>query len=79
MLIDASADVNKCLPNGRSTLHTAAKHNNPTGIEMLIMAGAKVEHRDKSGNTALDLAQRYNHFGCVVALQSQFNPVRDEA
>jgi len=67
ILIAAGCDVN-AIPNGKSILMYVVEDNNTLLVQQLIAAGADVNFRDESGNTALRLARRKGYFDLDLML-----------
>jgi ankyrin repeat protein len=58
LALSRGADPNEPQPaTSMTALHLAAKKPCPTAIRELLAAGARIEERDKQGNTPLDLAR----------------------
>jgi hypothetical protein len=49
-------DVNAVAKDGRTALHVAAEHDHNDAAQLLIEAGVDVERKDRSGQTALQVA-----------------------
>jgi hypothetical protein len=57
LLLDNGADIDAVENDGTSALHFAAKHNyrrNDEGIKVLVAYGARIDIKDKDGNTPVD-------------------------
>lgn len=62
LLLDEGADTELAQRNtGMTALHHAAKDGDWPMAKVLVDHGARVDSRDKEGNTPLLLAARYNH------------------
>ena len=59
-LLQAGGDVNAADSNGRTPLMYALQYNQPTAVQLLLEHGANIKARDKSGMTALDLANQFD-------------------
>ncbi|XP_065201380.1 rabankyrin-5 [Planococcus citri] len=71
-LLSIHVDVNSRVQNSEQTtpLHLAAKNGNEMLVRSLILAGARVNDRDASGQTALHIASRAGHASVISALLS---------
>jgi ankyrin repeat protein len=61
LLLAHGADPNGCAQNGYTPLMCAATDGDAASAGMLIRAGARVDVRDRDGNTALALARELGH------------------
>jgi ankyrin repeat protein len=53
---------------GYSPLHIAVLQNQPTFVRRLVIAGARLDYKDREGNTPLHLTARRGHVECAEAL-----------
>jgi serine/threonine protein kinase/ankyrin repeat protein len=60
-LIDALPRIDERDRHGQTLLHVAAQADNPALVSRLISAGIRVDIRDNTGKTALDLWSPYHH------------------
>ncbi len=67
-LLASGADVNTVNRANNSALHKAAFHGHRAILRLLLEKGAK-QHRNKDGQTPLEIAQERKHEGCVLLLQ----------
>ena len=56
LFLDAGADVNQSTSTGETPLHAAAARDGGQIVRYLVSRGAKLDAKDKSGRTALDVA-----------------------
>ena len=61
--------MNQATEDGDTPLMVAASHNQPHMIELLLLAGANPDAKNKQGHIALEMAQYKKHPACVAALQ----------
>jgi ankyrin repeat protein len=54
--------------DGQTALHIAAFNNDKDGINLLLRYGADKMTQNSSGQTALDLARRYNSINVIALL-----------
>ena len=54
--------------DGNTLLHHAAKHLPANIIKQLISDGIDVNMKNKAGETALDIAERYNNQDAAIEL-----------
>lgn len=59
VLLEAGADPNRASATKTTPLHKAAMAGDLETVKLLIGAGADISAEDRSGRTALDLAERY--------------------
>jgi uncharacterized protein len=57
MLLDAGANINAVNNNGQSSLHAAARMDMKDLVRVLGERGANLDIKDRSGSTALDIAE----------------------
>lgn len=70
-LINTSPDFDNRFNNTHNyILHEAVLRNKPTLVRALLEHGAKLENKNKAGQTALDLAQRYKYLECMHVIQA---------
>ena len=67
IIVNAGADVNVA-PEGRSLLMHVVADNNILLSQLLIAAGANVDYRDETGDTALKVARRNGYFDIDLML-----------
>lgn len=56
LFLDAGADVNQSTTSGETPLHAAAARDGGQIVRYLVSRGAKLDAKDKSGRTPLDIA-----------------------
>ncbi|XP_062130342.1 G patch domain and ankyrin repeat-containing protein 1 homolog [Drosophila sulfurigaster albostrigata] len=71
MHIAEEAELNACDTYGWTALMMAACEGATDSVAWLLQLGASTEIKDKSGNTALQLAKRKNHVTIVELLQQE--------
>lgn len=69
-LYKAGCNVNAADNDGRTPLMYAAWYRAPTAVRLLLMSGADIKARDKSGMTALDLARQFDNREIMKLLES---------
>jgi ankyrin repeat protein len=70
LLIKAKGDVNQCEKVGFSPLILASGMGLVEAVELLLLNGANVHHREKGGLTALDFAIRNGHPSVEAVLRA---------
>jgi uncharacterized protein len=61
-LVKEGARVNAADSNGDTPLLYATWHLNVSGVRALLRAGADTQHKNRSGDTALDVARHTGHY-----------------
>jgi len=59
LLLDKNPDVNACDKSDNTPLMIAALHNNAEVVKLLLERGANPEMRNETGQTALDISEKY--------------------
>ncbi|UNI20271.1 Glycerophosphodiester phosphodiesterase [Purpureocillium takamizusanense] len=62
---EAKVQLRKTVPKSGAVLALATKSNYEPIVEMLVKAGVDINWTDKTGETALHVAARFNHVGCA--------------
>ncbi len=73
VLLRYGADVNRSNDSGRTPLMSACFLGHPTTVRLLLEAGADSGLRDKYGDTALDIAQKFKNQNVVKVLNGWNN------
>ncbi|MDT8066822.1 MAG: ankyrin repeat domain-containing protein [Terriglobia bacterium] len=70
VLLDLGADVNDADYIGMTPLMDAVSADDATAVRMLLAAGANTTVTNKSGRSALSLAQELHHAGIAELLRT---------
>jgi ankyrin repeat protein len=62
----------------QTALHLAVLTDQPSLVRKLVVSGARLEKRDRNGNTALHLACKHGFESCIEMLTSPLTP-REQA
>ena len=79
LFLDAGADVNQSTTAGETPLHAAAARDGGQIVRYLVSRGAKLDAKDKSGRTALDVALGKPVQGGRGAQAGETGPVREKS
>jgi ankyrin repeat protein len=79
LFLDAGADVNQSTNTGETPLHAAAARDGGQIVRYLVSRGAKLDAKDKSGRTALDVAMGKPVAGGRGAQAGEAGPVRQKS
>jgi serine/threonine protein kinase/ankyrin repeat protein len=72
-LYKAGCNVNDADSDGRTPLMYAAWYRAPTAVRLLLISGANIKARDKSGMTALNMARQFGNREIMKLLESARN------
>ena len=75
VFLDRNCDLNRIDDNGDTPLHLSSLRGNLKCVELLLLAGAKVDIRNKDDKTALEEAAHSQRWD-VVKLLRQYNTKR---
>ncbi len=70
MLLDAGAEVNAATQKGNTPLHVAAYKGYGGTTRLLLARGADRAARNSQGETAAELAERYQQAAIVAILRA---------
>jgi ankyrin repeat protein len=71
-LLAASADLEAENTHRQTPLIRAAMEGQAEIVEILLSAGAAIDHRDRNGRSALDWARAEGHSAAVAQLDSRW-------